>query len=271
MEHIVSFLENSNIWSGENSFFIEMAGITYPDRSYHITRQNSAILCLEYVIEGEGDVFVNNKSFHVCQGDVYILPVGKNHDYKSDQKNPFKKIWFNVRGSLCLSLMQIYGLEGIYHIKGVSPSIYNDFAEFLSVCENKDLPLSQMIDKCAIIFHSIIQVLHSKISSTSAINPSARLSKEFIDKNIYEKLSVSMVADYIAMSPSQLTRIFKAAFNITPYNYIINQKIETSKLLLVNTNMSIKEIALALNFADEHYFSNSFKKITGKNPSKFLL
>lgn len=269
MEHIVSFLENSNIKSGENSFFIEMAGITYPDKTYHITRQNSGILCLEYVIEGEGDVFVNNNHFHVGQGDVYILPLGKNHDYKSDQKNPFKKIWFNVRGSLCLSLMQIYGLEGIYHIKGVGPSTYNYFTDFLSVCEDKNLALSQMIDKCAIIFHYIMQSLHSKIPSTWAINPSARLSKEFIDKNIYEKLSVNMVAEYISMSPSQLTRVFKSAFNITPYNYIINQKIETSKLLLLNTNMSIKEIAFALSFADEHYFSNAFKKITGRAPSKF--
>jgi AraC-like DNA-binding protein len=49
----------------------------------------------------------------------------------------------------------------------------------------------------------------------------------------------------------------------------MNQKIELAKLLLLNTNKSIKEIAAELNFCDEHYFSNYFTQRIGLAPLKF--
>ena len=56
---------------------------------------------------------------------------------------------------------------------------------------------------------------------------------------------------------------------MTPYKYILNGKTETAKMMLLNTNMPIKEIAYELSFADEHYFSNMFKKLTGTSPKKY--
>lgn len=64
MEHIISFGETFS--DQDRPFYIEMAGITYPDPNYHITRKNSYIHCFEYVIKGSGIVTVDGITNYPC-------------------------------------------------------------------------------------------------------------------------------------------------------------------------------------------------------------
>lgn len=109
MEHIVTFLPGQ--FAKEDFFCVEMTGITYPDSRYRIERECSDIYCLEYVIAGEGQIETGGRLFRPSQGDVYLLPVGSAHCYRSDPSHPWEKIWMNVRGSLCDFLVRSYGWE----------------------------------------------------------------------------------------------------------------------------------------------------------------
>ena len=53
--------------------------------------------------------------------------------------------------------------------------------------------------------------------------------------------------------------------------YHANQRIKSAQNLLRNTGLQIKEVAAFLNYTDEHYFSNSFRKITGMSPREYRL
>lgn len=268
MEHIVSF--GKTYKDQERPFYIEMAGITYPDPNYHIERERSYIHCFEYVIDGEGTVQVGNQTNYPQKGDLYILPKGQSHNYHSSSNNPFHKIWMNISGSLCDELIHVYHLTGTLLIKQID--VYSIFAEFLEVCENKDLTLDEIYMQCSLIFHKLLLKIteHLSISKTiSAGDITANELKAYIDRNIYEALSIEMLANEANLSSSQVNRIFKKAFETTPYDYILSQKINTAKLLLRNTNLTIKEIAYKLNFADEHYFSNVFLKKVGIRPGKY--
>lgn len=267
MEHIISFGEKFS--EQTRPFYIEMAGVTYPDPSYHICRSNSHIHCFEFVIDGEGVVKVDNRTNHPAKGDLYILPKGSNHDYHSSPENPFKKIWMNVRGSLCDDLIHLYGLTGVLVVRQIDA--YSIFEEFLSVCENKELSLDEVHDRCSLIFHKLIIKIaeHLSFNGKRTSADVANEIKSYIDRNIYERISVDMIARHINLSPSQVTRVFKKAFNATPYDYILTRKISTAKLLLKNTSLSVKEIANKLNFADEHYFSNIFLQKTGVRPKNY--
>lgn len=268
MEHIISFGEKFS--EQERPFYIEMTGITYPDPNYHITRKNSYIHCFEYVIHGEGTVRVDNQTNYPGAGDLYILPKGRSHDYLSSPHNPFEKIWMNVSGSLCDELIHVYGLTGVLIVNQIDA--YSIFQEFLAVCENKELTLDEIYTQCSLIFHKLVMKISNHLSSERREHNATDLANEiksYIDRNIYERLSIDMISKQMSLSPSQLNRIFKKAFKATPYDYVIARKISAAKLLLRNTNLTVKEIAYTLNFADEHYFSNVFLKKTGKRPSKY--
>lgn len=267
MEHIISFGETFT--DQDRPFYIEMAGITYPDPNYHITRKKSYIHCFEYVISGGGIVTVNGTTNYPSEGDLYILPKGTDHDYRSLPDNPFEKIWFNISGSLCDELIHVYGIAGTLVVK--CGNVYPLFREFLDVCENKELSLNEIYSRCSLVFHKLIIRISENITfhKNGNFNSIAADIKSYIDRNIYEKLSIDSVSKYIGLSASQLSRVFKKAYDITPYEYILTRKIETAKLLLKNSSLTVKEIAYRLNFADEHYFSNIFLQKTGVRPKKF--
>ena len=82
-------------------------------------------------------------------------------------------------------------------------------------------------------------------------------------------MSTESLAASIYKSPSQAIRIFKKKYGVTPYDYYVNIRIKKAVSLLKNTRLSIKEISYRLCFCDEHYFSNLFKKKTGKSPREY--
>ncbi len=66
-----------------------------------------------------------------------------------------------------------------------------------------------------------------------------------------------------------LSSLFSSVESITFEQYIIYQKIEKVKELLVYDELSLKEIAYQLDYSSVAYLSNQFKKVTGMTPTQF--
>lgn len=265
MEIIESFVLDNR--SRALPFYIELAGITYPDANYEIHRECSEFYVLEYIIDGGGYVNVNGKTFYASAGDVYLLPLGCKCHYYSDPNTPFTKIWMNVNGELCAQLLRTYNLTSKYHFENVD--LYSKFATFLDICKDRTKPNNMIFSSCSTVFFDIIQTLYNHNHNESNINEYVLKAKHYCDMNIYEKIAVADVANEVSLSVSQLNRLFKKDFGTTVYSYILNCRIELSKSLLKGTAMPVSQISDRLNFADEHYFSNIFKKKTGVSPSEY--
>ena len=265
MEYIKSLIADDRIM--KLPFYIELAGITYPDPGYEIKREKSDIYVLEYVMEGSGIVRVNDETFYPQAGDVYLLPKGAFHHYSASKKTPYKKIWINVDGDLCEHLIQVFGLSGKYLYKDINIGYL--FEEFLSLCEQQDLDIADIYEQCTVIFFRILQKLSMHHKDIRDYNACALKAKKYCDNHIYRQITAADAAAHVCLSVSQLNRLFKKDFKTTVYAYILNNKINAAKSLLCGTAMSVGEIACLLKFTDEHYFSNIFKKKTGMTPNAF--
>ena len=93
--------------------------------------------------------------------------------------------------------------------------------------------------------------------------------RNYIDANISRQITVDELASLIFKSRSQAIRIFKKEYGKTPYDYLLESRIKQSKILLKNTNLLIKEIAFKVGFADEHYFSDLFKRKCGTTAMQY--
>lgn len=267
MEHIVSFLPDQML--DQDVFCVEMAGITYPDKNYHIIRSHAHIYCMEYILSGKGYVRCDGVSFFPQKGDVYCLPAGVRHEYGASAEAPFEKIWFNVRGTLCESLLRTYRLEGQFYFP--ERPLYPLFKRFLTVCENERQNTAKMLAACALLLHEIVLNLSGVAQGGSDFSErsAAVQAKEYMDERVYGGLSMDEAAQQVALSKSQLNRAFKKEYGMTPYDYFLSRKIDIACLLLQNTAMQIKEIAYKLQFADEHYFSSVFRKRKGMPPREY--
>ncbi len=92
--------------------------------------------------------------------------------------------------------------------------------------------------------------------------------KQFIDQEISNKLSLDTLSKTIGMTKFQFTRWFKKQVGISPFEYILLQKTEKAKKLILN-DVSLVHIALDLGFYDQSHFSNYFKKYVGVSPMTY--
>lgn len=121
----------------------------------------------------------------------------------------------------------------------------------------------------AVKFHEIIQCLYKNLQK-NLLDTNVNTIKKMLDANLYEKdISLKNIAKHLNMSQAQVINIFKKTFNMTPYQYFSKKRIEIAASLLLNSNMQVKEIAELLNYSDQPYFSNAFKKIMGVSPDKY--
>ncbi|PWV98446.1 two-component system response regulator YesN [Paenibacillus cellulosilyticus] len=84
------------------------------------------------------------------------------------------------------------------------------------------------------------------------------------------QLSINDLAAKFHVSPSYISRIIKRFTNTTFVQYYMDLKIEEAcKQLQAKPDLKIKELADALSFSDQHYFSRVFKDHTGFSPSEY--
>ena len=247
---------------GETPLEILLAGITYPDTTYHIVREKSEFYVIEYVIDGEGYVFAEGELHKVCKDTVYLLRRGEEHDYYSDEKNPFTKIFINVTGSFCEQILAAYGLTDGYFMDGTGTL---DCFEKIPKIIDSTLSESEMQAALQGVFVEILSRLSMSRDQTN-LNREAVILKNHIDSNLDRIVETKELARLIFRSEDYCQKLFLKEFGTTPYKYQLRRKLEIAKSLLSHTRMPVGEIAQKLGYDDIHYFSNLFLKKCGMRP-----
>lgn len=92
----------------------------------------------------------------------------------------------------------------------------------------------------------------------------------FIRHHIYSHLTICDLAEQFYISPSYVSRIIKRYTGDTFVQYVTKLKIEEAcKQLQAKPDLKIRDLADALSFTDQHYFSRVFKKHTGLTPTEY--
>lgn len=123
------------------------------------------------------------------------------------------------------------------------------------------------------IYESMLRHNTLELPSKTKYNASAdhilSHSLQYIHDNYCESIRVSEIADFCHCSESYINHLFKTRVKVNINSYINKLRIEESKKLLLDFNMSIKEIALTLGFNDTNYFSKVFKDSCGESATKW--
>jgi AraC-like DNA-binding protein len=99
--------------------------------------------------------------------------------------------------------------------------------------------------------------------------------KDTIIEMIYEKdkLPTSTISNYLAdqlnLSYGYIANVFSEYTYTSIENFIIIQKIERAKKLIVEDGLTLTEVSYKLNYSSVAYLSAQFKKVTGLTPSSF--
>ena len=91
----------------------------------------------------------------------------------------------------------------------------------------------------------------------------------YVYQNSERMISLDELSEYALISKYYLIKIFKKAFNKSPYQYIYEVKIKKAKELIQFTKMSLKEIAYKMGFDNQQAFCRWFQNYDGKSPNLY--
>ncbi len=89
-----------------------------------------------------------------------------------------------------------------------------------------------------------------------------------MESTLEEPLSCSELADKVDLSTRQLERLFQKYLRLTPTRYYLELRLRRARFLLLQTSMSIIDVALASGFVSASHFSKSYREFLGHTPSE---
>lgn len=141
--------------------------------------------------------------------------------------------------------------------------INNQFLKTLQQINDMDTLCYKLQETVEVFTESMFNYIPSKN------NDLIRRAMLYISKNYSSNITLENVATHVHLNPAYFSSLFKQAAGSSFKEYLNMIRIEEGKRLLSNTDYSIIDIAIAVGFEDQSYFSKVFKKYTGLTPKQY--
>ena len=236
-----------------------------------------------YVVDGEVVISADENVHKFKSGDIIFHKPLELHKFNvvGDDGVTLFVFSFSMSGEICKKLER-----KACHLDKYGRSIVKSFMEFYEYEREKifEKDSRQVIHLLSYLADDSIflQTLSTYISRIvlSLSDGDNTLSKtkthetelfkralEIMNECVAEQLSVSKLAATLNMSVSSLKRLFDKYAGMSVHKYFLNLKIKTATLMLKG-GKSVSETADALGFSSGGYFSTTYKRETGNNPSQ---
>jgi AraC-like DNA-binding protein len=243
-----------------------------------------------YVKDGEARTKIGSHTYLLRPNHLYLTPPFTLHDDECDsyfslfyihffEKTLNKESIFDVydfpveiaADSLDLLLTErLLRINPNRHLRYFDPKLYDNPPTFSHyIAENNKNPFHTAIETqgiLSLLMSGFLEAARAKLG-----NNDLRINKclQFIHQNIDKEILLSQLADIACITQDHFIRIFKKELNDTPVQYINQKKMEKAQLLLLTTEMPVREIAFGLSVDNISYFNRIFKQFTGKTPGQY--
>lgn len=92
---------------------------------------------------------------------------------------------------------------------------------------------------------------------------------DHIANHFGQPIAIEELATVAGMSTAHFSRLFKATIGDTPYQFVMDYRIEQARKMLSDRDRPLIDVALACGFADQPHFTRIFKRMTGKTPREY--
>jgi len=247
--------------------------LRYPRKFSRTLSHHELIL----VTGGAGSITIGEKRHPVQEGMLYYIAPGVFHSFEPNPSKPaiFLTVHFSyARVSLyegkweVTDDMQPLGLQSAQSLKDAYSAL--DLFQKLVDCWNAKLPGYEFMSKTLLqqLFIAIVQHI-KKQHPTDAASLKVEKIIQYMLQHISDKVTLNELSDLVQLAPTYLSRTFKETTGYSVIEFFNRMKIDKAKELLIEGDKKVKEVAQALGFTDEFYFSRIFKRNEGISPSEY--
>jgi AraC-like DNA-binding protein len=222
------------------------------------------------VLHGRLIYQINHERVIAEKGDLIYIPKGTLRGAESDEKIPHRKYSVLFNHTFPTGVVTLFDRNLFAKKKARNFEYVKQRFEALHREKLEEKPQYRFLSE------GILQELVGLVSremEAFEVSPTKWKLAEKIQNHLLERYrqphDVNELAQLIQRSPNYTISLFKEAIGQTPVKYVQQLRIAEAQNLLLNTDMTVTEIADYLGFYDTSYFYRTFKKATSMSPSAF--
>jgi AraC-like DNA-binding protein len=227
---------------------------------------------LHLIQSGSVTVQYGEQTYELIKGDLFCLWPGKLFSYRpTEPRIAAEMTWIAFAGSQALILLQLIGIsEDKPFLKGKlstgSDMIIQQMWKASGQQKHTQLTVLSLL-------YQLFERLHSDMLTRSSANNRhrhwVRQSLEYMDTHYSENISISQIAAEMGVHRTYFSKVFTEEVGVTPLQYLRKLKMDKAKRLLMESSLTVAEIALSLSYSDTASFTRSFAAFFGYPPSSF--
>jgi len=239
---------------------------------WHSTPHAHSYAELFYIVGGDGQFRIEDDLYPVRANQLVIVNPNVIHTEVSYDAHPLEYIVLGIEG-LELSVTQNAASRFCILDYQGSGDVLTCMRHILRETESRQTGYELVCQAYMEIL--IIRVTRStslSVAATAALPMASRQCaaiRHYIDAHYKEPLDLDTLAGEAHVSKYYLAHAFKREYGISPINYLIGRRIEESRYLLRETDLSLSQIARLLGFSSASYFSQSFRRAEGMTPMDY--
>ena len=269
----VATFESASPWSNANVAFYWM-NFEFP--FYHGHKDWELFIVLNDHITHR----INGKQQLLSMGTSCLVGPKDKHSilYPRGIQNQFQGVCFTLRDSYMRKVTELISPtlyeelcstpEPLYF--NLSPNALEKYTGILleiQTYHNKSTPETER--RCTLLFWELLLKLFEQRQNISSIPTVLKPLMQKLSNPLITNEEVKAAQKDLPYSYPQLTRIFKKYMHCTMTQYVNRTKLQYSKELLTNTNMSLMEITNALHIESPSHFHNLFKRHFHVTPAEY--
>ena len=227
---------------------------------------------IHIILNGTGIYRVNQQTYHLSEGEGFLIEPGVQTFYQADQENPWTYVWFGFKGYEAEKIVRELGLGKnrvtfrLSHVQELKQVILSMLKNGSYSKANEYMLESQLYLLLSILMRDI----EVHLGETNQGNDIVRKAVEYIEDNhAKHDLKVVDVAKYVNVERGYLYTLFKKNLQLSPKDYIVRYRLSRATELLNNTDYPMEIVAYSCGYQDPAVFSKAFKKMYQVAPSKY--
>lgn len=225
------------------------------------------VIEMMYLFSGSVSVTVENETFTLEQGDIFIVFPNQVHSYEStDCKNLMLLLPTTALGTLASSIQGKRPLR--YYLRASEvPTYVSSVLEALYRLRRTAGPEEQEA-----LAHAAFAGAIARVGLTDAKNTQPTIigrAMESIAEAYRQPITLQWLSQKLGVSKCYLSRELNAFLKMGFREYVNCLRTDYAKNLLKRTNLSITEIALESGFDNPRTFNRAFHSVTGMTPREY--
>lgn len=229
---------------------------------------------LIYITDGRGVLQTKSGGkFEIKAGDGFLIFPGEWHRYKPDAKTGWTENWVGFKGtnSFLLSSENLLSRKTPKFSIGLDDRLIRQFSNMFEMVKS-DFVGAEYVLTGSVIFligHILTHLKRQELKISGRTDEIIMTAKSLLESRFTTKVALEDVARQLNISYVWFRTYFKKHTGFSPYDYLLNIRINHARLLLKNSSRSVKEISQSSGFESHQQFSKTFKKKTGLSPVEF--